>query len=221
MAAATASSSYYLVPRRSCHITLVLLALLFLGVPLLGYATAPRWLPAVPALLDAERPLDNPDVVVVKASGETDAAYREAVRLYQVGAVKQVVVLGLPFTPDRLAPPPRNRRVEQLVAAGLPRAAVVEVPGGDTLHQEMAALRQTADARGWRRILFLVDALGGRRNLIVADRYLSLGDRAVGQRVFPLGWFDARSWWHGGQSRTIVFVRAVQLAVAALGNRSS
>jgi hypothetical protein len=200
----------------------VLLLVLLLAPPIAAYATAPRWLPEWPAVLDTDRPLDNPDVVVVKAGGENDDAVREAARLQKSGATKQVAVLGLPFTPDTLAPPPRNRRVEQLVAAGVPASAVVELRKGDDIYEEMGALRDAAAEHGWRRVLFFVDGLTGRRNLVVADRFLGLGGRvAVGQRTFPLTWFDADTWWRGGQPRTIVFVRTVQLAFAELGNRSS
>ena len=222
MAATTASSSHYLVPRRSCHVALALLLVLLLGPPIAAYVTAPRWLPEWPALLDADRPLDNPDVIVLKSGGDNDDAVREAARLQRAGGVKQIVVLGVPFTPDNLAPPPPNRRVQLLASAGVPAGAVVEVREGDDIYGEMAALRDAVAEHGWRRVLFFVDQLGGRRNLVVADRFLGPGGRvAVGQRTFPLGWFDPNSWWRGGQPRTIVFVRTVQLAFVELGNRSS
>jgi hypothetical protein len=212
--------SYYLVPRRSCQLALTLLFLLLLGLPLFAYATAPRWLPAWPSLLDVERPLANPDVIVVKASSESDEAIREAVRLHRAGGVKQIAVLGLPFTPDNLAPPPRGRRVEELLAAGVPRAAVVEIRQGEDLYGEMTALRSAAAEHGWRRILFHVDALSSRRSLIAADRIVAPGGREIGQRVFPLTWFEADSWWQGGQPRTIVFVRTIQLLFTMLSNRT-
>jgi hypothetical protein len=215
-----AARSYYLVPRRGCQIAMALLLLLVLAPPVLAYLTAPRWMPAWPALLDAERPLANPDVVVVKASGENDDAVREAARLQRAGGVKQVAVLGLPFTPDNLAPPPRSRRAEELLAAGVPRAAVVEIRRGESVYEEMVALRDAAVEHGWRRILFHVDELSSRRSLVAADRIVAPGGREIGQRVFPLGWFDVDTWWQGGQPRTIVFIRTIQLIFTMLGNKT-
>jgi hypothetical protein len=215
-----AARSYYLVPRRACQLTLALLLVLVLAPPLFLYATASRWLPAWPAYLDLERPLANPDVLVLKASAENDEAFREAARVYRAGGVKQVAVLGLPFTPDDLAPPPPSRRVDQLMAAGVPRGAIVEIRKGEDLYEEMGALRDTAAERGWRRILFYVDSLSSRRSLVAADRIVGLGGREIGQRVFPLSWFDPDSWWEGGQPRTIVFIRTIQLAFTMLGNRA-
>lgn len=215
-----AAPGYYLVPRRSCHLALALLLTVVLVPMMLLYATADRWLSGWPARLDAERDLADPDVVVLKAAGESDEAVRAAARLHRAGGVEQVVVLGHPFTPDNLAAPSRSRHVEALVAAGVPRSAIVEIRRGEDLYEEMAALRGAAAERGWQRVLFYVDSLVGRRTLIAADRIVGSGGREIGLRVFPLGWFEADTWWHGGQPRTIVFIRTIQLIFTMLGDKT-
>lgn len=215
-----AAHAYYRVPRRGCHLAIAFVLLVIVGLPALAWATADRWLPAVPDLLDADRPLANADVLVLKAAGESDDAVREAAQAYAAGGTRQIVVLGRVFTPDDLVPPTRNRRREDLARLGVPSSAVVEIDDGDDLYEEMTALRAAAADRGWRRIMFYVDELGGRRNLIVADRVLGPGGRAIGQVTFPLSWFSRESWWRGGVPRTIVFVRATQLVITAMSSRA-
>src|SRR5438874_11143950 len=114
---------YYLLPRRTVHALVAALVLLLVGCPLVVWAAAPTWLPHVPAMLDADQPIERPDVVVLKSAGESDEAVREAARLLTAGQVRWIAMLGFPFTPDNLAMPAHSRRYEQLLEQGAPRAS--------------------------------------------------------------------------------------------------
>lgn len=194
------------------------LALGFLVCLLVGaggaWLLAPRWLPAIPALLDVDAPIAAPDVVVLKSAGESVEAEPVAARLLLDGRVGTIAVLGRPFAFDDLDPPDRSRRVDRLIALGVPRSAIVEIYRGKTLTEEMAALRTVARERNWRRILMLTDALGSRRSLLAARHMLGPDGITVGQRTFPAEWFDAETWWRDGRARGIVVVRLTQLLVA-------
>src|SRR5262249_34409011 len=130
------------------------------------------------------------------------------------------VLLGVPFTPDDMVPPPRSRRVAQLARLGVPEASIVELYRGDDLYEELAALRDTARERGWRRVLFLLDPLGTRRPLMIANRAFGEAGIAVGQTTFPVSWLDPQRWYLGGTPRTLVFLRATQLFFTLVSNRA-
>jgi uncharacterized SAM-binding protein YcdF (DUF218 family) len=217
---ATAARDHYLVPRRLVHTFGALVVLFVVAVPLVAWLTAPSWLPRVPALLDEDQPIAAPDVVALKASGESDEAVRQAARPLREGRVRQVAIFGVPFTPDNLVMPQHSRRYQQLLQQGVPAGSIVEISQGDDIYEEMEAMRDAAQQRGWRRVLFYADGPGSRRNLVAARRILGEAGIAVGQTTFPAPWFDARTWWRPGQARTIVFVRAVQLGFTLVSNRT-
>jgi hypothetical protein len=105
----------------------------------------------VPALLDEDQALASPDVVVLRSLSESVEAARQAAAMVSRGELKAIVILGIPFTPDVLAPAGESRRVGELVRLGVPRSAIVELYRGEDLYEELDALRTTAAERGWRR----------------------------------------------------------------------
>lgn len=216
----SAARDYYCVPRRLAYSLGAFVLLLAVVMPLAAWVTAPSWLPRVPALLDEDQPIADPDVVVLKASGESNEAVRQAARLWRGGRVQQVAIFGVPFTPDNLVMPAHSPRYEQLVEQGVPAGSIVEIYQGDDIYEELEAVRGAAQQRGWRRVLFYADGPGSRRSLVAARRILGEAGITVGQTTFPAPWFDGQTWWRPGQARTIVFVRAVQLGFTLVSNRT-
>lgn len=212
-------SRYYLIPRGPLLLAFFLLAALAVASVAFIWWSAPRWLPSVAAALDADSTIEDPEVVVLRASEESSVAEREAARLLAAGSVEQIVLVGRPSTPDNLIPPAPSPRVAALMRLGVPASAIVELYHGDELYAEMLRLRELVRERGWRRILFHTDALGSRRTLLVARHVLGPEGVEVGQTTFPLNWFSPADWWHDTRAQNLVVLHWVRLLVTYAAGR--
>jgi len=176
------------------------------------------FLAATLASLDLERPIADPQALIVGANLRTtwsDARIAEVAREARV----PIVVLGRPFSPDVLAPAVGSPRADHLAAAGVPPERIVAVPHGEDLYESLSALAVEARARGWRRVQFVGAPGGSRRVLLAADRILGGEGIAVGQILVRDPEVGDRLWWTDTQWRTQVFYNWMLLLLGRVSGR--
>jgi uncharacterized SAM-binding protein YcdF (DUF218 family) len=196
---------------------------LFLGAALLGvtagYLASPLWLAAAADALEAERPIDDPDALVLRSNGRSAAAEDVVSSRLGRGEAQAVVPLGRPFTPDDQAPAAASPNVARLLARGIPREAIVEIYLGEDLYEETEALARAARDRDWRRVLFVVPRGGTRRALLAADRALGREGIEVGLIQVPSDDPEDVEWWRDPQQRGQVVYGWLLFVFARLAGR--
>ena len=198
---ATFDRRYYYLPRRTVHLVLAALLLLVGLGALTAYETADRWLTEIARALDVDVPVADPDAIVLNAAGTSTDVDRRVARLVAERPGRAVVLLGSPFSSDVLVPERTSGRVASLTGFGVPRAAIVELYQGETLYESMAALREVALARGWRRVVHYNTAPGTRRVYLASRALLAPAGIEVGSVTVQTTIFEADGWWHDNRDR--------------------
>lgn len=182
--------------------------------------TSSRWLPAIAHALDADAPISNPDVIVVRADGQNPAVETQAAAMWATGQVRAIALFGEPFTSDTILPAGPSLRIKTLTGLGIPADRILAMYDGEDLYDQMVDLRDGLRRAKLRRALFLSSEPGTRRNLIIARRVLGGSGIEVGQISISSPSYDPDTWWLDGQSRTRVILNLTSLLITLAVSRN-
>jgi hypothetical protein len=210
---------YYYLPRRTVHASLIAVGLLGLVIGLIGWTTAPRWLPEIARVLDVDVPIADPDAIVLNAAGQSTEVDRRAARLVAERPGRVIVLLGSPFTSDVLVPQRTSARITSLTGFRVPRSSIVEVYEGETIYESFAALRRVAVERGWRRVVTYSTSPGTRRGYFAARAILEPAGVEVGSVTVQSDAFEAEGWWRDNRDRGRVVFAWLALVLGRLTGR--
>jgi uncharacterized SAM-binding protein YcdF (DUF218 family) len=145
------------------------------------------------------------------ASGDRELP---AVALWREGRTARLVALGgaLPLgDPDVTYARAVARR---LAAMGVPAEAVRLLEVGSSTSEEMLALREVAEAEGWRSIALSTSRWHSRRAAIIADQVF--GGSAIAWTIVVPDELDfpADRWWQERRSRELVYGEWAKVGLA-------
>ena len=177
-------------------IAVLLLAAIGLGAA--GWLTAPAWLPGVASLLIEEDPLRSADLIVV-LSGSIPDRPRYAADLYRRGLAPRVLCASSQV-PDLLKAAGRAMTQAEISAAvlraqGVPDAAILVVNRSTSTFEELALVRDTMRAQGWKRVILVSSPTHLRRIRITWDHLTGPGGPEAILHATPYASFHRDSWW--------------------------
>ena len=177
-------------------IAVLLLAAIGLGAA--GWLTAPAWLPGVASLLIEEDPLRSADLIVV-LSGSIPDRPRYAADLYRRGLAPRVLCASSQV-PDLLKAAGRAMTQAEISAAvlraqGVPDAAILVVNRSTSTFEELALVRDTMRAQGWKRVILVSSPTHLRRIRITWDHLTGPGGPEAILRASPYASFHRDAWW--------------------------
>ena len=177
-------------------IAVLLLAAIGLGAA--GWLTAPAWLPGVASLLIEEDPLRSADLIVV-LSGSIPDRPRYAADLYRRGLAPRVLCASSQV-PDLLKVVGRAMTQAEISAAvlraqGVPDAAILVVNRSTSTFEELALVRDTMRAQGWKRVILVSSPTHLRRIRITWDHLTGPGGPEAILHATPYASFHRDSWW--------------------------
>jgi uncharacterized SAM-binding protein YcdF (DUF218 family) len=170
--------------------------------------------------LVASGPTPHPSVDAVAVSGGGDArGTREApaALLLKSGRAGVVVAMGgtlPPGDPDKTYAGAVARRLR---AQGVPAAAIVRTDEGRSTRHELVALRNLAEARGWRTIAIATSDWHSRRVVAEAESVFAGSPVRWGILVAPAADFDLDRWWTSEVGRQRVIHEWLKLAATRTG----
>lgn len=148
-----------------------------------------------------ERPPCQPaDAVVAISGGDTSARTAEAIRMYQNGWGKKLVLSGAALDEES----PSNAAVmrEQALAAGVPSAAILIDQDSRTTLQNAAYVQEIFKNNDIKSIILVTSAYHQRRAALEFGRYQDIEVRnhpvASDRQWSGLWWLTPRGWWIAG-----------------------
>jgi uncharacterized SAM-binding protein YcdF (DUF218 family) len=194
-------------------------ALLLFVVPARN-ALIPVMLRPVAWALVVSGPAPQPRVDAVAVSGGGDArGTREApaALMLKSGRAGVIVAMGGPLPPGDPDGTYAGAVARRLRAHGVPAGAIVRTDEGRSTRHELVALRDLAEARGWRSVAIATSDWHSRRVAAEAERVFLGSPVRWGIVVAPSVDIDLDRWWTSEDGRKRVIDEWLKFAAATTG----
>jgi uncharacterized SAM-binding protein YcdF (DUF218 family) len=194
-------------------------SLAVLGLGVLVILTRGHWLPLVGGFLIVADPLRPADAVVVLGGGKRDRV-EEGARLVHADLAPWLVVTDSPINWPGIRANYAELMRQEALWQGLPADRILQAPGlVTTTAEEALAVRQLAQAQGWRSLIVVTDPFHTRRARMNFRHAFADTDILVTMRPVQGSWYTASTWWKSENGLRETWTEVLKLALYALGYR--
>jgi uncharacterized SAM-binding protein YcdF (DUF218 family) len=163
-----------------------------------------RWLEA-PA-----QPASKADVIVI-LGGDTGSRLVAALDLYRRGLAPKLFLAGVESDDLSTYSPLLNVRLQYLLAAGVPREAIVVDKHSSNSWEEAANTLDLMRGAGWHKALVISDPPHLRRLSWVWSKVFDQTDPAFVLVASRPSWWHSSGWWHDEKSGVFVLMEVIKI----------